>query len=89
MSKDDFREYISEAKADMPKKLRCLTASVNDTICYYKYAAELFVYHQYYMKKLIEGYSYVISASGTSMTPEIAKEIYDSVNDEYTIELKF
>lgn len=89
MSKDDFREYVSEAKADVPKKLRCLTASVNDTICHYKYAAGLFVYHQHYMKKLIEGYSYVISVSGTGMTPEIAKEIYNSVNDEYTIEFNF
>ena len=89
MSREDFKEYVSEAKADVPKKFRCSTVSVNDTICHYKYAAGLLVYHQYYMKKLIEGYSYVISANGISMTPEIAKEIYDSINDEYTIEFNF
>lgn len=89
MSNDDFKEFISKAKADIPKKFKCSTISVNDTICHYKYAAGLFVYHQYYMKKLIEGYSYVISANGIGMTSEIAKEIYDSVNDEYTIEFNF
>lgn len=89
MSNDDFKTYVSKAKADIPKQFKCSTIAVNDTICHYKYAAGLFVYHQYYMKKLIEGYSYIINANGTNMTSEVAKKIYDSVNDKYTIEFNF
>ena len=77
----DFEEFIEEEDGKMPKKFRRLTVSKNDSICHYKYASGLFVTHRYFMRKLIEGYSYVVDASGTRLDEETAKRIYESIDN--------
>lgn len=80
--KNDFKKYILKKQEEIPSKFRRLTISENDSICHYKHVAGMFVVHQYYMRKLIEGYSYIIDASGMKLNDDLAKCIYNSVNNK-------
>ena len=79
MTEQGFAGYVSEQKASQPSKYRCITVTESRDFYHYKYTAGLFVTHVFYMRKVIEGYSYVIYASGISMTEVQAKAILESV----------
>ena len=79
MASSDFQNLIMEDKSKMTKKFRSKTISESDHFCHYKYMSGLFVTHKYYMRKVIEGYDYVVFADGISLSEEDAILIINSV----------
>lgn len=79
MGSDDFKEYINISKARVPSKFHCSTVAVSDSIHHYKYTVGMFVSHQFYMRKVIDEYSYVVSFNGTNISDNTAKVIYNSI----------
>ncbi len=76
---DDFKKYINISMAKVPSKFHCSTVSISDTIHHYKYTAGMFIAHQYYMRKILDGYSYVVSLNGINISDNTAKAIYNSI----------
>lgn len=74
-----FKEYINTSMAKVPSKFHCSTVAISDSIYHYKYTAGMFVSHQFYMRKVIDGYSYVVSFNGTNISDNTAKAIYNSI----------
>lgn len=79
MTDQAFAKYVSEQKSSKPSKYRCIKVTESPNFYHYKFAAGLFVTHEFYMRKIIDGYSYVILADGISMTEAQAKAILESV----------
>ena len=79
MSDEDFKKYVNGAKAENSSKYHCSTRATSDTLCHYKFTKGFFVMHQFYMRKVIEGYSYVVSMNDISVADTVAKTIYNSI----------
>lgn len=79
MGSDDFRKYINTSKGKIPSKFHCSTVATSDSIHHYKYTSGMFVSHQFYMMKIVDGYSYVVSFDGTNISKNTAIAIYNSI----------
>ena len=80
MTDKEFSEYVKEQQTKKSsKKFKCKAVTESKNFYHYKYSAGLFVTHQYYMRKVVEGYSYVIDAYGDTLTEDRAKDILNSL----------
>lgn len=79
MTDEDFANYVSKDKASIPSKFKCTTVSSSTNFHHLKYSKGMFVTHKFYMRRVIEGYSYVINLCCDGMTEDTAKIIMNSI----------
>lgn len=74
-----FKKYVKESVTENHQKLHYKEIIASDTFFHYKMHKGLFTAHEFYMRKIIEGYSYIVTYFDISASDTIAKNIYNSI----------